>query len=478
MSLVNITKKGSNMKNILNNGIMFSAPGSESGKTLISCAFMRHLKNSGINVTAYKCGPDYIDPMFHKKCIGIPSENLDGFFLEDNSLSELYERTNGLHNSDIPVIEGAMGLYDGLGGISQEASAYSVAKSLKVPIVLVVDARGMGRSVIPLISGFLKYDSEKLIRGVILNKVSESFAKTLSALIEEELSIKVYGYVPKLDNAMINSRHLGLVLPNEIKDIEDRLDCVAEVIKDTLDIDGLLKLGGYQKHANDLKTTNPASAGTIDFTEDSPLIAVAKDEAFCFYYEENLRILERCGARITYFSPIHDKHLPEGIDGIYMGGGYPENYGKELSENVSMRNAIREAVYNIPLIAECGGFMYLFERLIDKDGNIYNMAEAIKGDVSYMGKLCRFGYVDVSALESCEDSFLDKGELIRGHEFHYYDSTNNGASCRMIKPTGNKTWEGIYAEKKLWAGFPHLYFASNVKFVRNFLDTCVKNRKN
>ncbi len=448
--------------------IMIAAPKSGSGKTIVTCALLKALKNKGEQVVSYKCGPDYIDPMFHEKVIGIPSKNLDTFFTGEERTKALFYK--GRVEEEFAVLEGVMGLFDGLSGIREEGSSYHLAKVTKTPVVLVVDAKGMGRSVIPLIAGFLAYDKEGLIKGVLLNRMSKSCYEIIKPLIEEELTIKVLGYLSERKEFQMESRHLGLVKPDELEDIKERLTILSEEFAKTVSVEGILELAKEaEENAEEVReeeSTEKEDAGGISLNA-GPVIAVARDEAFCFYYEDNLRMLKENGAKIKYFSPLHDSCLPRGCQGILLGGGYPELYAKELSGNSSMRHAIKQAFHcGMPLVAECGGFMYLHSRIIDKEGVSHDMAGAVDGTCFYAGRLVRFGYVEIKERES---SFLPRGEKIRGHEFHYYDSTDNGEDCLAVKPVTGREYACIMSGENCWLGFPHLYYPSNPLFVREFV---------
>lgn len=441
--------------------IMLAAPKSGSGKTLLTCGLLMLLKEIGKNPCAFKCGPDYIDPMFHRKVIGIPSQNLDSYFSSKEQLHHFLAESTG----DVAVMEGVMGLYDGLGGITETASSYEVAALTETPVILVVDADGMGRTILPILAGMKSYDKKDLIRGVILNKVSNMFYSPMKQMIEEELKLPVIGYLPKQKDFVMESRHLGLLLPEEMEQLTDQLKNVADTLRETLDEELLLSIANGAPDLSDMICVSPA------FADKVCTIAVAKDEAFCFYYEENLRLLQQAGARLVYFSPLRDTKLPEHVDGILLGGGYPELHLKELSENICMKQALRSAFsQGIPMVAECGGFMYLHDGICDEQGKCYPMVGLHKGICERKQRLVRFGYVELFAGEA--ESFLTPQERIRGHEFHYYDSTDNGAFCQVKKPVGEKNWAAIYADDRHWWGFPHLYYGSNPEFVQRFVEAC------
>ena len=444
-------------------GVLIAATKSGSGKTTITCALLQALKERGIRTRAFKCGPDYIDPMFHKQIIGVPSRNLDTFFSGPEQIRELYQMNSKETDdrAEISVIEGVMGLYDGLGGIREEGSAYHLAEVLDIPIVLVLDAHGMGRSMIPLLFGFLKYDKSHLIRGVILNRTTPMFLQTIAPLIEQELKLPVLGCFPKTQKLVMPGRHLGLVMPDEIDDIRRQLHEAAVQLEKTVDIDRILAIADETGNIDDF-SRKTAGKPCADLR-----LAVAQDEAFCFYYEDNLRMLRENGVTIVWFSPIHDEVLPQNIDGILLGGGYPELHARALAANEKMRKAIRDSITaGMPSVAECGGFMYLHDTLVDKTGVSFGMAGVLPAECKDTGKLVRFGYVEI---EEKEAGWLPAGTNIRGHEFHYYDSSDNGMDCVAQKPVTGRNWPCIHSAPEHWWGYPHLYYPSNPEFVYHFV---------
>lgn len=463
--------------------IMIAAPKSGSGKTTITCGLLQIFKDNGEDISSCKCGPDYIDPMFHRQVLGIPARNLDTFFTGEDGTKKLFLRDR--RDGELVVMEGVMGLYDGLGGIREEGSSYHLAKVTQTPIVLVVDAKGMGRSVIPLIAGFLAYDKAHLIRGVIFNRMSRAYYEILKPLAEEELGIRVLGYFPENKDLQIASRHLGLCMPGELEDLQGQIRMTAEKLRETVDISKLLQIAGdaesleedapsgtFKKEEGSGEETAEEPESTEDGEAMHPRIAVARDEAFCFYYEENLRLLEQAGAELVYFSPLHDSTLPKNIHGMLLGGGYPELYAGLLSKNVTMCTVIREAVTGgLPTVAECGGFLYLHTTLTDREGNTYPMTGALPGKCYDTGKLVRFGYIE---LEEPDGHFLPRGSRIRAHEFHYYDSEDNGADCTAYKPTTGRNYPCIHVGENHWYGFPHLYYPSCPAFAERFVEKAKK----
>lgn len=466
------TKKDVQHEKIAKKGarIMIAAPQSGSGKTLITCALLQALKEKNYHLESFKCGPDYIDPMFHKTVLGISSRNLDPFFTEDSITRMLLSK--GQDSRDLAVIEGVMGLYDGLGGIREEASSYALAKATNTPILLTVNARGMGRSLLALLSGFLQYDTAHLIKGVILNQTPSSFASVLAKEIEETFHIPVVASFPVRDDVRIESRHLGLVMPYELEDIQSRLKIASQVLCENANIEQILEIAkSAPKLEYDVKRDIKQK-----LTEKTIRIGVARDEAFCFYYEDNLDLLKSLGAKLIFFSPLHDDTLPKDLDGILFGGGYPELYLKELEENESMRNSVKSAIENkMPSLAECGGFMYLHDTIFDSEKKPYKMAGVIHACCMKKERLVRFGYL---TLNSKTDSFLQKGETIRGHEFHYYDSEDNGECAIAKKPVGTKSWECVHAGSDHWWGFAHLSYYSNPKFAEKFAEACRSYKTN
>ena len=441
--------------------LLLAAPGSGSGKTLIACGLLEALKEEGIRLSSFKCGPDYIDPMFHRTVLGLPSRNLDSFFTDKPTLRFLLRQ--GAEGTELSVIEGVMGYYDGLGGVSRRGSTSEIAEWTETPVVLIVNCRGMSLSAAALIKGFLEYQRTPLIRGVILNQVSPMMYGPMKKAIEEELPVKVYGYVPRLSDGLLESRHLGLKRPEEAADLSERLKRLAAVLKETVELSGLMALAA---EAPPIREQEPA------LERGGPVkVAVASDEAFDFYYEDNLGLLRRLGAELCFFSPLKDHALPEGACGLILGGGYPELYAEALSENRKMREAVKKAVEEgLPCLAECGGFLYLHETLEDDTGRPWPMAGVIEGRAYKTDSLRRFGYVTLTAKE--ESLLGPAGEQFPAHEFHYWDSTENGAAFTAKKPSGSRSWDCMVNRGRLLAGFPHLYYYGNPRGAERFLAAC------
>lgn len=450
--------------------ILLAAGSSGSGKTLITCGLLEALVERGLKTASFKCGPDYIDPMFHSRVIGTKSRNLDTFFT--GSEVTKYLLTRNARDCEIAVMEGVMGFYDGVAGTTTTASAYDLAKVTDTPVILIVNSRGMSVSLAAYVKGFLEYKKDSHIKGVIFNQMSPMLYPRMKKLLEEELGVAVLGYVPKVEDCVIESRHLGLVLPDEIPELKDRLHKLAGVLEETLDIDRILELAG---EAPDLLDAKPESV--TDFRLSEPVrIGVAEDEAFCFFYADNFRLLSEMGAEIVPFSPMEDKQLPDDLDGLLLYGGYPELNGKKLEQNTTMKDMIREKLKaGMPCMAECGGFMYLHEEMEGKDGNFYQMAGVIPGKAYRTPKLSRFGYVTLTQKKPAL-GMEDFGE-IPAHEFHYFDSENCGGDFHAAKPESKRGWDCIHGTDTMLAGFPHLYYYGNPEVPKAFLKKCLAYKK-
>ena len=432
--------------------ILVAAPGSGSGKTLLTTGLLTLFQNRGIRCRSFKCGPDYIDPMFHKYVLGIDSCNLDSFFLPQEELRALFQKRAA--DAELSILEGVMGYYDGIGGNSTAASTYEVAKITDTPVILVLDGKGSSLSLAAQVKGFLDYRKDSHICGVILNKTNKMVGERLRPEIEK-LGVRYLGAVPVCETMDIKSRHLGLTMPQEQSELRGHLNAFAKQLEECLNVEGILELAGYSKK-DEIRP--------IDSESEPPTrrMAVAMDEAFCFYYQENLDFLRQQGWELIPFSPLRDAALPEQIHAILLGGGYPELYAKELSANEPMLASIRNAhAEGIKILAECGGFLYLQEHLEDETGTSWPVAGLIHADGFRTEKLGRFGYI----------SLMQNGAVrIKGHEFHYWDSTAPGSAFRAEKPQSNRGWDCMYRTDSLLAGFPHLYYLSGPDLILSFLS--------
>lgn len=459
-------------------GVLFAAASSGCGKTTITCGALRAWQRKGLKVKAWKCGPDYIDPMFHKQVLGISGGNLDSFFLSKEALKAQYQQKNV--GFDLAVMEGVMGYYDGLGGISTQASTYEVAQAVDVPVILILDGKGASLSLAAMLRGFLQYQKDSHIVGVILNRTSPMIGARLKSVLEAE-GVKYLGCVPVSKEIQFDSRHLGLVMPEEVPQIQKQLDEIADLLEESVDLDGILELArSYAEKVENNEDAGLAKCQTSMetpaaglFTESrNPLrIAVARDEAFCFYYQENMELLESLGVELIPFSPIHDQKLPVKVSGVILGGGYPENYAKALSENTSMLASIRQAWENkMPFLAECGGFLYLHRELEGSDGIFYPLAGVIPDKAWKTNRLGRFGYITLTP-DHPDTCLIRK---IKGHEFHYWESGDCGTCWTAKKPLSDRSWSCVHSEQGQIAGFPHLYYPSAPEFAGQWLEMCRK----
>lgn len=448
--------------------VMFAATRSGSGKTTVTCGVLAALKKQNIKVQAYKCGPDYIDPMFHRTVLGIDTGNLDTFFAGADAIGRILARDT--KEADLVVMEGVMGYYDGVGGTTTMASSYELSKVTKTPVVLIVDAKGASVTLAAIIRGIMEYKKDSRIVGVILNRVSPMFYSRIKHVIETECGIPVLGYLPEDASFAVPSRHLGLLQPDEMQKQRDWVETVAKAARKTIDIDGILEIAAQAEMLQIQKATGE--------TEKSKFpagyrIGVARDAAFSFYYRENLRMLEDMGATLVYFSPLTDAHVSE-VDALIFGGGYPELYAKQLYENLSMRASVWQALEaGMPCHAECGGFLYLGKSLADAEGNVYEMVGFLDGAGFRTERLQRFGYVELAPQEA--DAFA-VNTVLRGHEFHYWDSTDCGDACLAWKPLSKqKTYPCMVKKKGTFAGFPHLYYAGAENFFYHLFLNSTEN---
>lgn len=439
--------------------VVLAGTSSGCGKTTVTCAVLQALVNRNLRVGACKCGPDYIDPMFHSRIIGTKSRNLDLHFFSEETLRYLLVKQS--LDRDISIVEGVMGYYDGMGLTTSRASTYHVARVTDSPVVLVVNAKGASVSILATIQGFLDFVPESNIRGILLNQCSAMSYGPLASAIEGRFPVKVLGYLPKLPECSLESRHLGLVTAEEVSDLKQKLSLLARQAEKTVNLDGLLALA---------REAPPIRYEPIVLPKLEPIrIGIARDEAFCFVYPDSLEVLTEMGAELVFFSPRKDKTLPENIQGLYFPGGYPELYGKELQENRTMRHAVYQALQKkLPCIAECGGFMYLTQAI-----GAFKMVGYLPGNCHNTEKLTRFGYV---TLEAKEDNLLcNQAEQMPAHEFHYWDCDCPGDGFTAGKANGRK-WACCVATDTLYAGYPHFHFCGNLNFARNFYRACIKEK--
>ena len=425
--------------------ILITAMRSGAGKTMLTCGILKAMKMQEINPASFKCGPDYIDPMFHKTVIGISSYNLDSFLCGENGVREILKK-NGA-GADISVMEGVA---------------------------------------VPCIQGFLHYKEDSRIKGVILNRLSPMMYGRMKEMIEVQTGIKVYGYVPVMKDCALESRYLGLKLPKERKDTEDKLTRLGEQILKSVDIAGLLELAENAPELQEKKTQGYTSEMVENLaenaqystesvrTKDTVRIGLASDDAFCFFYQDNLELLQEMGAELIPFSPLYDKQIPENLSGLLFYGGYPELYAEELSKNESMKTSIKKVLNGgMPCIAECGGFMYLQEYIRDESGTEFPMVGFLEGKSYPTGSLKRFGYVTLTGGRI----FGKEAGGIPAHEFHYYDSEVCGEAFLAEKPMSNRSWKCMISTDTVLAGYPHIHYYGNEKITENFLEQCRRCRE-
>lgn len=457
--------------------IMIAGTASGVGKTTISTAIMLALKDMGIKTQPFKAGPDYIDPTHHSFAAGRVSANLDGWMCSRAAIIELFCRH--AQDADISIIEGVMGLYDGFADTEEGSSAH-LAKILCCPVVLILDARSLSRSLAATVLGFKNFDKDVHIAGVILNNIgSPAHYQHIKSSIENNVGVKVLGYFPKNSKLSIKERHLGLVPALEKAPEKEFQKELLNIAKRHIDIKGILeisrKVKPFKKNRQ-LIFSSPMIAGTAQCAVPAKqvVIAVAKDKAFNFYYQDNLDILKELGARLVEFSPLADERLPKDTDGVYIGGGFPELFAQNLSENEMMRAEIlSKAKKGMPIYAECGGLMYLMKALINFQREEFPMAGVFNGKVNMGKRLRGLGYV---TLKSINDNILSqKHQENKAHIFHWsYLSGISPASAKYayrIEKNGEAFYDGLIKNNVL-ASYAHLHFASNLKFAENFVEKC------
>lgn len=463
--------------------VLIAGTGSGSGKTTVTSGLLQCLVNRGLDAAAFKCGPDYIDPMFYERITGARAGNLDPFFSDEKTLRWIISRAE--ERSDISVIEGVMGYYDGI-GFTSEASTFSVARAVNAPVVLVINCRGMGASVGAVLKGFLDWPeiTDSCIKGVIFNNMSEKLYRQ-AAEMAESMGVRPLGYLPRRAALTLESRHLGLVTAGEVADIKEKMKLIASEMEKTVDIKGIIDLAA---EAPALRSAAPEWKKKFErqIAEDTVImargdarrvrIALASDDAFCFTYKENTALLQEAGCEIVPFSPLSDSGLPDDIDGVILSGGYPELHAAELAANEAMLEAVRQSrADGIPMIAECGGFMYLHETLEGADGELYRMAGVIPGRCFRTERLGRFGYITLKALEG--GLLCPEGSELKAHEFHYWDSEHCGESFLAVKPDGSRSWKCGIMTDDMYAGFPHLFYYDSPKAAMRFVHACAGRRK-
>ncbi|ODS34663.1 MAG: cobyrinic acid a,c-diamide synthase [Candidatus Scalindua rubra] len=447
--------------------IMIAGTNSGVGKTMVTLGIMSALVKKGMKVQGFKAGPDYIDPSHHNFVTGNTSRNLDTWIMADGVCRELFERS--AFNADVSVIEGVMGLYDGSIDSTGQGSSAHLAKVLNTPVILVVNAKGIAQSAGALVKGYKEYDKEVKLSGVILNNVaSYSHYECIKKSIEDTCSIPVLGYLEKDKEITIDERHLGLVPFTEGGSSSALYTRLGEMTLKTADIDGLLKIA----HSADKLPDYDKSIFLNDESKLDVQIAIAKDEAFCFYYQDDIELFEILGAKINYFSPLKDKCIPDDVDGIFIGGGFPELYAERLMDNKSMRSSILNASRMGKIIyGECGGMMYLLEKLIDSNGKPFEMCGVLKGTSKMENKKQGLGYVIVDVLY--DNPICKRGGSFRAHEFHWSKLQNipkdTVFAYKTKKSNGQQYKFDGMCRKNILTSYTHVHFSSNLELAKNLL---------
>lgn len=440
------------------------------GKTTVSLGLMKALSNRGLRVQPFKVGPDYIDPGLHYQACGHTSHNLDNWMGSDKIVQTVFSKHTAA--SDIAIIEGVMGLYDGVKTARLKGSTASIAMLLKAPVILVVNAEGMAQSCVALVKGFLDYEPRLHLAAVVLNRAGEYHRTILKKQLEEELNIKVIGCLPRHREIFMPARHLGLLPAEENHKLQSTLNEMADLIEENVDVEAVLKLAGQ---AGEIPAFGSCSPPVETTAGRGIRIGVARDAAFTFYYQDGLDYLQELGAQIIYFSPINDAYIPE-VDGIYLGGGFPEVFLPQLASRTSMLSSIRAAhKKGLPIYAECGGFIYLCQTISDFNGRSWPGVGIIPAEARMGKSLAGLGYVEVRLFK---DSILgSQGDVYRGHEFHYSQVTGLNPADAAYSLSGGKGEEGRrdgYVQGNLLASYAHLHLRSNPAAARNFLESCCR----
>ena len=454
-------------------GLVIAGTASGTGKTTITCGLIAALRARGLRVAPFKVGPDYIDPTYHARAAGRACETLDSWMVPHDALRDLFAR--GADAADVAVVEGVMGLFDGRTGGGEAGSTAEVAKLLALPVVLVVDAAKIARSVAAQVLGYQQFDRELTIAGVILNNVaSDTHAALCIEAIEGATGIPVLGALPRDEALRVPERHLGLIPAVEGRVAAAFFDAAEAHVASRVDLDRLLAIAGTagmldatREETHDLDAAlwpeTPVRARTP--------IAYAADEAFSFMYPANLALLKAWGAELLPFSPLRDASLPAGARGIYLGGGFPELYAEALTANGPMRASVwRAAERGVPVYGECGGLMYLGETLTDEDGRAHAMAGVVPLRSSMARRRLTLGYRTVTA--RTDGPHLARGRTVRGHEFHWSTLDAPAAAATAAYALGEGDAVEGYASANVWASYVHLHFAADAAIARRFVEVC------
>ena len=451
---------------------LLGATQSNSGKTTMSMALMAAFRKKGLKVQPFKVGPDYIDTMYHREATGRYSRNLDSFMLPAPTIRYLFQKNRD--GSDVAVIEGVMGLFDGKNGFSPEGSSAHIAEILDLPVILVMNGNGMSLSAAAVVNGFKDFSKKIKIKGVLLNQLKNDSAYLhLKEIIENVSKVRVFGYLPKDPAFALNDRHLGLYCSGEVEDLKEKLDRLSDAVCAHVDLDALLE-------ATQIIPKRIAPPWIPRPLKEKVRIGIAQDAAFNFYYRDSLDLLVDLGAELIPFSPLADRNLPD-VDGIIFGGGYPELNLKALSANTSFREDLLAALEEgLPCYAECGGLIYLGRSMTFEDKK-YDLTGFFPFDFAMSDRLQRFGYMEAS-IHPGTILTPDKTERIRGHEFHYTKRTDDRDFACVYDVTKQRrksetTWQEGYSKKNTVAGYPHFHFYANPKVAWNFLRAAENRRE-
>ena len=462
------------MSDMIMNSLRLVIAGTSSGvgKTTITVGVIAALKKRGLRIQPFKCGPDYIDPSYLTLAAGTPARNLDSWMLSHDHILELF--AHAMQGEDIAIVEGVMGLYDGRSGQDFEGSTAEIAKVLRSPVILIIDVAKMSGSAAAVALGYRHLDPELNLAGVILNNVATPHhLRWTKEAIESRVGVPVIGYIPKNTSLTLPERHLGLVPAVEERASQEWVEKTRGQIEATVDLDAILYLA---KGAGPM----PPVPQTGLFPKENRaeiIIAVARDKAFDFYYEDNLDLLSAWGGKLTYVSPLTDSALPTGTQGLYLGGGFPEMYAKELAANSGLKRAVVEAADSgIPIYAECGGLMYLSQSIIDFDGNKHPMVGLVPGEARMQKKLSRMGYTEAEVLR--DSPLAHQGQKVRGHIFHWSElpTPQEGAAYRL--PDSENALEGFLLGPRdnVLASYLHLHFGSDSSMAKRFVEVCGEGR--
>jgi cobyrinic acid a,c-diamide synthase len=445
---------------------MIAGTGSGCGKTMITCAIISVLKQRNRNVVSFKCGPDYIDPMFLTKAAQTKTYNLDSVLMGEKGVR--YSLQSHTRTGDIAVVEGVMGLYDGIGDQSNASTNY-LSQITETPVVLIVNVKGKSLSLCAEIKGFLEFEKNNIV-AVILNRTTASAYPFYKKMIENRVGIRVIGFMPEIPEVHIESRHLGLLTANEISDIQNKIAVLAENAEKSICFETLLELAADAKELNETEYIFETHSCFRKRYYPVNLYA-ACDEAFCFHYEDNYQLFKELGAELHYFSPLHDHEIPDHADGLLFWGGYPELYAAHLEKNHNLKESIRRKYQlGLPIYAECGGFMYLQESLTDIQGLQYSMLGIIPGNAVMTNRLQKFGYIKLTA--NHDNMLCSQGDTINAHSFHYAQSNDEGNDFTATKISSGNSYQCIVATKNIFAGYPHIHFFGNRKFAEKLIKTC------